>query len=229
MLKPGSDKSWVQFLQGWIVLFLVGLGLLSALAHAQEDPDSFKQYNSIVSDLKSSLGEQPQDLSLDNRPRLHAGVAIAGSYLSIVTPNGSRVSGLLKGFEGHIGMDLLSSDMTLEGSLRIYAAEDLSSRLTADMKEADIKLVYNMHMLNQNSLRIGGGFSTRFLSLKGFAYGSDTTVNDTSPSLMLLIGYQKRLSPNLSVGPDLSYRTALSTDSVAKTTVDGTLRMNATF
>lgn len=184
---------------------------------AQEE----SSYDNIVKELKSSLKEPlPQKKVDDDSMKINAGAALVGSY---VTANAG--SAMLSGFDLHLGIELFSPEWLAETSVRSFSQGRIERGSTLSLDEYDLKLVHQSRLQKNLNLRIGGGMAAQYLKTN---VGGNTS-SDQTPSLLALVGVDKAFSPKVSLGPDVSYRMPLVSDSSEKGSFDASLRLNFYF
>jgi hypothetical protein len=196
-----------------------------------EDDTSYKNYDSIVNELKASIDEKPAPTPSNDdidwqEIALHAGVGAAMSWVGLNAPNGSNGSGLLKGIELNFGMNLFSRVLRAEGAFSTFAQEDIGSNLKADLKEFELRLLYLPAIQEHTVLRFGFGLAARYMNLET---NSGASYQASTPSSVVMVGFEQRISNSVTLGPDISYRSAIVTDTFDKSAWDTSLRLNATF
>jgi hypothetical protein len=215
------------------LLTIAALILVSTNVWAEED-SSYTNYDAIVNELKASIDDSPAP----PHPRedfdwaevaLHGGVGLATSYVSLTSPNGNAGVGLLKGVEFNFGMNLFSRQIRAEGAFSSYAQEELDSNLKADLKEFEIRLVYLPTIADKTVMRLGLGLAARYMSLDSRIGSTWTDYEASTPSSLILLGFERKVSSNITLGPDVSYRSAIVGDTFDKSAWDASFRLNATF
>lgn len=203
---------------------------LSTNGWADED-GSFTGYEDIVSELKASADEPlPKTEVTDwDAVALHGGFALATSFLSTTAPNGAAGSGLLKGFELNVGSNLFSRKARGEIAFRSYSPETLSRELSATLREFEARLIFLPLLNDKTIMRMGPGLTSRQLELSSKGTGRNGTFKSSTPSFLLVMGVERKVSKNISVGPDVAYRSPLQRDSIDKSGWDASFRLNATF
>ena len=195
--------------------------------------ESYTGYDSIVNELKANSDDVPAPRVRENLDwedvAIHAGVAIAGSYVSVSSPQRISGAGLLKGLELDFGMNLFSRVLRAEGAFSNYAQEELDSSLKADLKQFELRLIYLPRLRDGMTVRFGGGIAARYMNLESRVDGKWVNAEATTPSSLLLTGLEQRVSKNISFGPELSYRSTLVSDTFDKSSWDASFRLNATF
>lgn len=197
-----------------------------------QDEGSFVNYENIVSELNASVNDVPEPAKDEYdwaEVALHGSIAFAGSYLSTTTPNGTSGSGLLKGFELSGGANLFSRKARGELAFRDFSQEGMSRDLKAELKEIEARLVFMPILKDKMLLRMGPGLTSRHLDLVSTKNGKTTKFSSSTPSLLLLVGFERKVSPGVSVGPDIAYRSPIGSSSIDKSGFDASFRLNATF
>ena len=212
-----------------LVLFL----FLPALVLADED-SSYTGYDSIVSELRASADERPRALPADDfnweEVAIHGGIGLATSWASVATPNGVVGSGLMKGITVNFGTNLFTRKLRAEGAFSSYAQEGFSSNMKSSLKEFELRLMYMAAMNAKTSLRFGLGLAARYLTIDSAAQtGRWENYQSSTPSSVAMIGFERKITPTVAVGPDLSYRSALIAETLDKSAWNASFRLNATF
>jgi len=227
--------------QGWevdvnkLILFLLSsLMGWSALVAAEED-GSYTSYDSIVNELRSNADDSKparaprNDFNWDD-VAIHGGVGFATSWESIATANGASGSGLLKGIAVNFGINLFTSVLRAEGAFSSYAQDTFSEGMRASLKEFELRMMYLPTLNSKTTLRFGLGLTARYLTVDAQnSSGSWSTFDETTPASVFMLGFERKLTANMAIGPDLSYRSALVSDTIDKSAWNATFRLNATF
>ncbi len=198
---------------------------------AQED-DSYAGYDAIINDLKSSADSLDRPISTEvnwDDVALHGGLSAALSYIRVESPSGSVQAGLLKGFEAHLGMNLFSRRSRAEFVLRNFAPEAISSQLQVNLNEFETRLVFLPIIRDQILLRMGAGLAFRRIDVEIRGNSSAGQVDQTHTATNVLIGLEKKVAQEVSLGPDISYRSPITSTAIEKSSWDASFRLNATF
>ncbi len=215
-----------------VIATAVYLATASTIVWAEEEDDSYTGYESIVSQLRSAADTTPQIQSEDinwEEVALHGGIGITTSFVHVASPEGANGSGIMKGFEAHFGVNLFTRKARVEGIFRNYAQEDLSSDMTADLKEFEFRGVFLPSMPDKMRLRLGLGLSARYMDISARSGGKWTPHKASTPASSFMIGFERKISATVAIGPDLTYRSALISETFDKSSWDASLRLNATF
>jgi hypothetical protein len=199
---------------------------------ALDDDESFSNYESIVSELKASaedykpVHEEPDWAAV----ALHGGLGLTATYVNIDIPSfGVTSSGLLKGFEAHIGFNMFTRNARLEAAFRNYAHDGISSSMQADMREIETTLVFLPHLQDKLLLRMGAGISERFIEVQGRTPAGEFHKSSSAPNYSLMLGFERGISKSVAIGPDFSHHAPLDASSFSKSSWDASFRLNATF
>ena len=195
---------------------------------ADED-DSYTNYDAIVSDLRLNADTAlapPVREELDwDEVAISGGLSLAGSFANFEVPGRGAAAGMLKGFEAHIGFNLFSKVARAEAAFSNYGQETLASNLVGDMREYEGRLVFLPYLQDNLLLRMGASLSMRSMSL----HSTELNIQDTQAYYSLLLGCERKVSRNVSFGPDIAYHAPFDALSVARSSWDTSLRLNATF
>ena len=198
---------------------------------ADED-GSYVNYESIVNELKASAEEPvqaaPEELNWAD-VAVHGGVGLVTSFVHLTSPEGVGGYGLLKGFEANFGFNLFTQSARVETLFRTYAQESINESLTAGVREFEMRLVFLPVLQERMRLRMGAGISARYTSLNSFANGQWNNHSESAPFSNLSVGIERRIAKSVTLGPDLSYCSALTGDTFGAAAWDASLRLNATF
>jgi hypothetical protein len=195
---------------------------------ADED-DSFVNYDAIVNDLRASADTEPRPVREEfdwDEVALSGGLSLSGSFANFNVPSRGPVSGLMKGFEAHIGFNLFSKVARAEAAFSNYGQESLASNVVADMREYEARLVFLPFLQDKLLMRMGASLSERSISLHS---GNGPSIQDTLAYYSLLLGCERKVSSNVSFGPDIAYHAPFYSSPVARSSWDTSLRLNATF
>ncbi len=210
-----------------MILVLILLGSTNVAA----DEESYTSYDDIVAELRATA-EQPTKPESDlewEAVALHAGMGLTAETLSFETPDGISGSGILKGIEAHVGMNIFSRKARAEFLFRTYAKEPIASGVSADLKEFELRVVFLPMVNDKMNFRLGGGFAARDLQLSARSGEFRNEYASSTPASTFFLGVERKVTHNLTFGPDVSYRSSMVSDSIDRRAFNATLRMNATF
>lgn len=216
------------------IFVMIAVVLSSTIVRAEEDEESYTSYDSIVAQLQTAADADDKPVAQDmnwDEVAIHGGAGFTMSYTSVRAPEGTLGTGVMKGFEAHFGMNLFSRKARMEGLFRNFAQEQLSSNITADCKEFEFRGVFLPAGLpDKMKLRFGMGLAARYMDISSKTQsGRYVTHKASTPATTFLIGFERKIAPSVAIGPDISYRSALTSDTFDKSSWDASLRLNATF
>lgn len=210
---------------------LLAMLALTPFVSGAED-ESFVNYDSIVAELRADADRpvpvSDGDLGWDE-VAIHGGLGLATSIVQIDTASGVSGSGLLKGLELYFGMNLFTRKAKAEAAFRNFVREELDADLSAELKEFDLRVVFLPALRNRTLLRMGFGFSARYMDIDTRTPSGWRSWHESTPASILLLGIEHKLSKNVSLNPDISYRSAMTANTFDKSAFDASFRLNATF
>lgn len=185
-------------------------------------------YDSIVNDLNREAdrpalrARQAANRSTGMESILfHGGVGVAALMEMVTFEDGSQAYLSQKGIQASFGIDLFSSNWLAEGTARTFnEAEDNAKRPA--LQEFELKVIYRDRLSRQVGIRVGGGLSARYLSVKR----PDDTYIYTTPTSVATMGLDIFMNDTVSFGFDLSGRSAMVADTPDKNSIDTTLRLD---
>lgn len=212
---------------------MIGLALIlliSPLVQAQGLLDDEMDYDSIVESLGATTRAPLEDTDPLANVLLHASLGLASSYISIEPELGSGRSGFLKGIEASFGIDLFSRQWQAEGSVRSFNNDRIDRSTEIGLKEFDLKFLYLGALTRGVKFRTGAGLAARYLNVVNSGATPLTAQSTyTTPASIFFGGMAAQITRNLSIGADLSLRTALIKETVDKSAVGASLRIDAQF
>lgn len=235
VLETGAEFGKIKFMKRHLLIFTCILGFSSNLALGQDqestDPNLIG-YETLVEELSSqSTYQREYESSGDpfSEVLFHGGIAYATSYVVIEPEAGGSLNGVLRGVEFSFGIDLLSRHWIAEGAVRSFQPENLDSKTQISLREFDLKLVHQDTLSDKTSYRLGAGLTSRYLKFRSRVPSRVVKDRYTTPGALFFIGAEIFISPKISFGPDVSYRTALIDETVDRQSLDANLRLNAHF
>jgi hypothetical protein len=195
-----------------------------------EDDGSFTNYDAIVNELKADAEYNPEPLRDElgwEEVAISGGMALATSFISITAPNGASGGGMLNGFELFGGANLFSKKARGEIGIRSFAPGEFG-KVNVNLREIEARLMFLPVLREKLTMRMGMGITARYMDVDGQVNGVSVRSEATTPASALILGLERKLSPAITIGPDLAYRSAL-TASFDKSAWDAAIRLNATF
>lgn len=213
-----------------IQFVLIALSLFAAptLVQAAGAPSEYEEvsYDDLLNELsakKNSLAKK-QNSSFDD-VRLHAGIGYANSFTNISAQK-QNFNRHASGIQLSLGMDLFSPNWYSEGVFRNYGLTS-SGNEELTLREFDLKLGYTNTLESIWKYSISSGLSNRFLKFKDST--KDIDVDSTTPSLVVSTGFFAQVHRNLSLGAEVSARTAMVNDTSDKNSFDFAFRLNTSL
>jgi hypothetical protein len=192
-------------------------------------PASYESYDEIVDKL-SRYDDAPTEPSQSSRggvrsfSRAHIGLGIAQSFFDAdVAGLDSRVQNQ-GGLIINLGVDLLSSTWGVEGSYTNFGSQNTDST-EINLREFSLKGLYKPQLSSSWVMRLGLGLSSRFLDISNMAGVSSYQ----TPSGLFLFGMDSYISRRISIGADLSFKTAMISDTIDQSSVDLSFRVDTHF
>lgn len=211
------------------LMMVLGAFVATTNVWAMDDEESYTNYDAIVADLSESANASDKPVAPDafdwDEVAIHGGVGLATTFVQIDTGD-VRSTGLLKGFEGHFGVNLFSRAARAEGALRSFMPSETSGGTTTELKEFELRVFYMPQIFNKTALRLGGGVAARYMT---FNVPGQASYSLSTPASSFTLGFERKMSPHVAVGPDIAYRSALISDTIDKSAWNASLRLNATF
>lgn len=206
------------------------------LAQESDAETDYVPYESIVDELQKKQAT-PNNTSSARRGSLfsgggdpfenvwiHAGAGFTQMTQMIELPNGVGYYNGARGVQASVGIDILGPNLAAEGAVRSFGEVDDSSTKVS-LKEFDLKILFKTRPQPRLGLRIGGGLSARYMTV----HSGLTTYDLTTPASVLTAGGDIYLTSSISMGMDVSARTAMITDSFDRQSYDGTVRIDTHF
>ena len=203
----------------------------SSLAFSQDGEDDIVSFDSIVNELSSPSSTTRLDHSSTDpfaNVLYHAGVGATSSQVTIRNSENKDIRGFMKGIEINLGIDLFSKNWRAEGSFRNFAEEKLSTNL-ASLKEFDLKLAYQSIPKKSIVFRAGGGLAARYLTFTENVKGTLIRTEYTTPSSLIYLGMGSLISPAISIGAEVAFRSAMIDETADRSSLDASVRIDAKF
>ncbi|WP_415064025.1 hypothetical protein [Bdellovibrio sp.] len=213
-----------------IQFVLIAFSLFTAptLVQAANESADYQEvsYDDLLNELSAKKKNltQKQSSSFDE-VRLHAGIGYVNSFTNIAAEK-QNFNRHANGIQLSLGMDLFSPNWYSEGVFRNYGLTSSGSE-EMTLREFDLKLGYTNKLESIWAYSISSGLSNRFLKF------SDPTrninVDDTTPSLVVSTGFMAQVHKNLSLGAEVSARTAVVNRTADKNSFDFAFRLNTSL
>ncbi|WP_374079617.1 hypothetical protein [Bdellovibrio bacteriovorus] len=197
--------------------------LVQAAGSSDYEEVSYDDLLNELSAKKNNLAKK-QNSSLDD-VRLHAGIGYANSFSNIAAQK-QNFNRHVSGIQLSLGMDLFSPNWYSEGIFRNYGLTS-SGNEELTLREFDLKIGYTNKLESIWNYTISSGLSNRFMSFSDPTRNID--VDSTTPSLVVSTGFVAQVHRNLSLGAEVSARTAMVNDTADKNSFDFAFRLNTSL
>ena len=212
------------------------VGAIALLSSTTCIAEEFEDFDSIVKGLSGQSRAKVTTEGTEQSPldtsEIHVGAGLANEFSTMVIPNGRRMPINQKGIQAALGIDLFSKYWLAEGTTRSFA-DQTNDRARVQLQEFDLKVYNKGQLTNVFGYRAGLGLSGRYLTItEGPDAGegsSGRTFKYVTPSSVFVAGLEARFNSFLSVGSDVSYRSALIADTIDQNSFDFVVRVDAHF
>ena len=207
-----------------LIPFSIAIALLftSILASANEQ---FIGYDSIVEELNSSKTQSKNYKDPFQNVLIHSGVGFALALASL-DRQGKTFQGILQGVEINMGIDLFSKVWMAEGSFRTLGDSSFKENIDIKLTEFDLKFVYRSYVSRLMKMRFDFGLAARYLD---FSNKTDSEENYTTPSSIASLGLEANISNNITFGAVVSYRSAITEDTIDSSSINTAVRLDTHF
>lgn len=220
---------------------IVLIGVKVAVAEEEEGVG----YDSLVKELSNPpVARSTMNLDPFDHVKIHIGVATVATSMGLPKPNGGVEYSSPKGFQASLGIDLFTPVWQAEGVVRSYSAAK-GQNSSISLHEFDLRLNY-IHPLGGTPVRLrtGIGLASRYVDfrweeeveLPGESKPSPVTKstavheqNYSTPASIVFVGLETLFNSYISVGGELSFRSALIEETIDKQALDLALRFDVHF
>ena len=190
---------------------------------AQED---VMDYEAIVDDLNGASHMRVENMDPWSQALIHSSIGFATTFIDVEPENGPSATGVLTGAEVSFGIDLFSPTWKAEGALRSFNRDRLDGDTSVSLKEFDLKLMHSSPLTSKLRMEIGGGLAARYLTASSpFTMKSEYT----TPASILGVGLRSQLTKIIGLGIDLSLRTPLIDETIDRSSISSSFKVNAVF
>ncbi len=219
-----------------ICLLALSTATVAPKAWSFDDEEETYSYDVIVNSLNRQVESQDQATSrarntnvTSNDPFenvwMHAGAGLVNVTQTIDYDDGSKAYLNQKGVQASLGIDLFSPNWMAEGTVRSFDDnEDTSTQVS--LKEFELKIFFKDRMAKNLGYRVGGGLSGRYMTIT--RQGLET-LDYSTPSSVGTVGIDLFLTDRFSLGAEISARSAMIAETLDRSSLDGTLRLDAHF
>lgn len=209
------------------VLVSFSLALAPSLVWAAQD-GSYEEvsYDDLVNELNAKQKRiTNESVSAFDDVRLHAGIGYVNAFTSL-SANSKNYGRHASGIQLSLGMDLFSENWYAEGIFRNYGSTDQGSE-TLNIKDLDIKIGYTDKLQGIWNYTLSTGLSNRFLKFQDSS--KNVSVDETTPSFVVSTGLMAQVHKRLSLGAEMSARTAMINQSHDKNSIDFAIRLTTSL
>lgn len=216
----------------------------SSIAQASYEGESEDElsFDKIVSELsKSRTKSEPLVTRRKGDPlsqvKIHSGVGFTHSKVQAVSLAGNEIEGLQRGIQATLGIDLFSQYWSAEGAIRSFGETSIEET-DVTLREFDLKLVYRDRLGPALKYSLGFGLAARNMTMRENVKSTNTKFTTASqdqskkfstPASIIVTGISAELSRTLSLGTEVSYRSAMIDESNDRSAVDMAVRIDAHF
>lgn len=198
------------------------------------DDDSYASYEAIVNELTANANDNVPVAKEDwDEVAMQGGMSFVTSYVNIgiEVPGVATINngGLMTGFEGHVGSNLFSRQVRGELAFRAFVPKEMGSEMQANLKDLESRIVFLPRLQDRTVIRMGLGLSARFIDVEGRIASGSYAYSSTDLASSVFLGFERKLSPAVSVGPDVAYRSGIDGNPLLKSSWDAAIRLNASF
>lgn len=189
----------------------------------------YESYDEIVDKLSNyettELSKNPAYRGeLRSFSRAHIGLGLAQTFFdadaTALDSNMQNQGGLAI----NIGVDVLSHKWGIEGSYSNFGTNNVDAT-QIKLREFSLKGLYKPTLSKNWSMRVGMGFSSRFLNINNPA----TSEEYKTPSAVFVMGLDSYINSFVSIGADFSFKTAMIDDTIDKNSADVSFRVDTHF
>lgn len=182
-------------------------------------------YDDLLSELTTKKQKQQQESRTTAAPLVHAGIGYANSFSNIST-NGDKFSRHATGIQLSAGTDLISPEWYAEGIFRNYGS-NINGSEDFSLRELEAKIGYTNLLKDVWHYSISSGVSNRFMRFTDNS--RNINVDESTPALVIGTGIFAQVHKNLSIGAELSGRTAMVNRSADQNSFDFAFRLNTSL
>jgi hypothetical protein len=223
--KKIKTKGWLRKYPICLLATFSMLVCLGKPARANSDTEEIG-YDELINRIntKRAAVTKSDTRSFDNLS-IHAGFGLL-SAMNDVKINNKDSYRYQNGFLLALGIDLFSENFYAEGELRNFG-QTTSGSETRSLRELDLKLCFKNDLVNRTGFHLGAGLGTRYMKLSDPL--AKRNIEDTTPSFLLSGGIDSYLNKNLSLGFEVSWKTAMITNTIDKNSLDLGIRLDSHF
>lgn len=177
-----------------------------------------------ISTKKKTIEDRRQPHPFD-QVLIHTGIGYVNSFTIMEIANRESQK-YQNGLELSLGVDLFSENWYSEASFRNFGITNYGSEEIL-LKELDLKIGFKDHLQKSLIFKVEGGLANRYLKITNS--DQDISISDTTPMLMGTVGLGVELNPLISLGLNLSGKSALVSQTADKSAFDFSFCFNASL
>lgn len=188
----------------------------------------YESYDDIVDKLtqynRSTTTAEAYRAEIRTFSQAHVGLGLSQSFFdadAVALDSSMQNQG---GLSINFGVDVLSTRWGLEGTYSNFGTQNTNDT-KIKLREYSIKGLFKPSINKTWSMRMGLGVSSRFLDINN----ARTSESYKTPSGLFLFGIQSYISQFVSVGADVSFKTAMISETIDNNSVDLSFRVDTHF
>jgi hypothetical protein len=189
----------------------------------------YESYEEIVEKLSNRRSQtiSSQLSSTVPRERFHVSLGLTSTNTRIADNNIGSLSHT--GFLLGASVPLIDRELFFDAKGKFYKNAE-SNTYDSSLQQFEA-IVNHKESMENFILNLGAGMSTRFLNVTNSQQSTGLFADDagkryTIPSILLVLGLERRLSTRISLAGDLGYHRSMRSDPNGKNTVELSFRLN---
>lgn len=207
-----------------IILFTVIICLTSTVWADYENYDQIVEKLTRYSQKKQQKEVATSTETSNQFSQAHIGLGFMQTFYDANTPGSKNSIQNQGGLLLNVGIDIFSPQWAMEGSYANFGTQE-SNALRLALREYSLKVLHKPNMGGLWNLRLGAGFSSRFLDISQ----SNSNTRHQTPSALFTFGLESHLNSFMSIGADLNFKTAMISETIDKNSVDLAFRIDTHF
>lgn len=209
------------------VLILATLFGGTALVQAAPNYSDYEEvsYDDLVNELNAKKTFLRRQNDPVNNTRMYLGVGYANAFTNISAQK-QNFNRHTSGVQLSVGMDLMSPQWFTEGVFRNYGVS-ASGNEELTLRELDLKIGYTNRLESIWSYVLSTGLSNRFMRFTDSSKNID--VDEMTPSLSVSTGFFAQVHKRVSLGAEVSAKTAIVNRTSDKNSFDFAFRLNTSL
>ena len=203
----------------FILTVFIGFNTMADYESYDEIVDKLSKYTTTEVTTKPRYTDSSRTFST-----AHLGLGFTQTFYDADATNFNSRMQNQGGFLVTVGVDLLNEKWGIEGSYINYGKLEASNS-SLKLKEFTIRGLYKPSIAKNWNMRLGLGVSSRFLDI------ANAEINQSykTPNGLFLFGIESYMNSFISVGADLSFKTAMINDTIDKNSIDLAFKVDTHF